>query len=227
VKEKKGGKEKPDSKSRPASPQALLVLLLVCLVVVVGFAGVWYFLSRGKSPSSTTSKNTAQPAAKAQASATGTAVSGIEFNGWEKYSNSEVGYQLWHPASWTAQETNANNARYVTLTDKDGNYYLQFGTRKKGESFSLGESASPADAKWQDGPVVRVFDTQFKSTRAVAQGKAQEYRYPSGMMSSTDGRYEFWAKIAATDQVSPDKVDLDNNDFRPVAEKVLKSVESI
>ena len=237
MKEKRGEKEKSDSKPRPKSPQALLVLLLICLAVVLGFAGIWYFLSRGNSLSSTSTKSTPEPArladdaakraAESQASATGTSAVETEFNGWEKYSNFDVGYQLWHPASWSLKETNENNTRYVTLTDKDGNYSLQFGTRKKGEGFSLGESASPAGTKWEEGPALLIFDTRLKSTRAVGQGKAREYRYPSAMASSADGRFEFWAKVAATDKVSPNEIDLDNNDFRPIAEKVLKSVESI
>lgn len=150
------------------------------------------------------------------------------------YTNKELGYKLKYPSDWKVKETNGksqttgNQVKYVTFTTPDGKYFLQFGLKKKADTFTLTDRTGIGAGDIGQAGTLTILGTSVKVEKLANQNKIKEYFYPQAGATTADGKYQFLANFSYNpDQVKYDTLDMTNLKSVKQVENILTSVELV
>lgn len=200
-----------------------LFYIVITLLLAVGFGGGW--ILRGK-------KDVTQPKNGSQSgvsnpivipkSAQSVSVDQGTYSGWSEFADSAFSYKLYYPASWTLQKSSADQ---VTLTTPDQQYELVFALVKNADISKLPEQVLYKGLTLVDIGKMTILQTEVVKQKSIDAGKSKQYFYPYGSAKTQDGIYAFSASFEPVSTKSLGDVDLENTDYRPIAEKILSSIE--
>ncbi len=154
-----------------------------------------------------------------------------QYEGWKTYTNTEIGYTLRYPSTWTIEEVNKTSqitgglVKYIIIKTSDDKYFLMFGLKPKTEIYNLTDRTGVGAGDFQIAGTITILNTQVKIEKLVFGGKVKEYFYPQGIATTADGRYQFLANFSYnSDKVDYEKLDMKDLEEVKLAEKILKSI---
>lgn len=144
------------------------------------------------------------------------------YSGWDEFSDSAFLYKLNYPPTWTLEKTATDQ---VTITTPDQKFALDFALVKSAEKAALPDQVLYKGLTLADAGKITILETSLKKQKAVDGDQSKQYFYPYGSAETKDGSYVFSASFSPVSAKSISDVNLEDNDYRPVAEKILGSIE--
>lgn len=144
------------------------------------------------------------------------------YSGWNEFADSSYSYKLSYPPSWTLEKTADGQ---VTITTPDQKLELVFALVKEVDISGLPEQVLYKGLTLADAGKITILQTEVTKQKAIDAGKSKQYFYPHGSAKTQDGVYAFSASFEPVSTKLLSDVDLENTDFRPIAEKILGSIE--
>jgi len=220
--------------------EKILIYLLISLLVITAGMGNWYFWKKSIDKSKEVEELKEQikkleSQIKSQESTLKEEEKVDEYAGWKTYTNTSIGYKLRYPADWflkeidTTSEITGSKVKYLTLTTPDKKYFLYFGIKKVSDSFDITDRTGVGAGSFKDIGTITILGTKVTITDLVYQNKVKEkfYPKPAGNIKSADGQYLFLAAFSYKGEGGYETYDLKNLDYVSIAEKILKSIETL
>jgi len=150
-------------------------------------------------------------------------VSGGEYSGWNEFSDEAYGYKIDYPKTWTLEKD--EKYKMVTITTPDEKYKFEFGAQKIAERTGLPIIREITEGDILDAGKITVLGTEVKKQKLVVDGKTKQYYYPKEPTETKDGKYIFVGAFSINSgKANIKNIDLEEVDYRSIAEKILKSV---
>ena len=205
-----------------------LILIVIALIVFVGGYLTARFVKPEKQESEQVCQNTisATPTVTVVVPKLGQTpeVAGGEYSGWNEFSDEAYDYKIDYPKTWTLEKD--EKYKMVAITTPDEKYKFEFGAQRTDEKTGLPIIKEISGGDIEDAGKITVLDTEVKKQKLVINGKTKQYYYPKEPTETEDGKYIFVGAFSINSgKANIKNIDLEEVDYRPIAEKILKSVE--
>lgn len=152
------------------------------------------------------------------------------YEGWLTYTNEDVGYQLRYPPGWTVEEHTENDAgdpgaKFITIDNEDGSFFVAFGLRGVGETFPISGRTGLGVGEPVEQGSITVLGENVKIYLHVYEGKAKTTFFGKWAGTFTIGDHEMWAEFSGTGPYN--ELDVSTSPDLENAKKILESLELI
>ena len=157
-----------------------------------------------------------------------------DYDGWNTYTNAEVGYQLRYPADWSVKETNewndmiGDDVKYITITAAGKKYFLYWGLKEKNDNFAISDRTGVGAGDLIQEGSVTVLGTNIAVKKLVYKSKVKEYFFPgTGSAKTADGKYYYGASLSPASGTDYNSLNMQGVPELEKARLILSSVTII